>query len=67
MISSIGAKAGFVAAVNEKQKQVKSEQIESTQKYNDKVENIAAAIKNGTYKINLQSTSEKVALNLLNS
>lgn len=67
MISSVGAKTSLVAAVSESQKQIKSEQVRSVEKDNDRVTQIAAAIKNGTYKLNLQSTSEKMALNLLNS
>ncbi len=67
MISSIGVKTSLVAAVSESKKQVKSQQVEAIKKDDDKVAQIAMAIKNGTYKLNLQSTSEKMALNLLNS
>lgn len=66
MIKPIGSKVGFVSSLNEQNKQVKNPEVKPTPKKEDKVSEIATRIQNGTYKIDLQSTSEKMALNLLN-
>lgn len=66
MISPVGNKTGFVSALKEQDKQIKNKEVAAVQEKEDKVAAIKQAIKNGTYKIDLQTTSEKMALNLLN-
>ncbi|WP_104697191.1 MULTISPECIES: flagellar biosynthesis anti-sigma factor FlgM [unclassified Helicobacter] len=66
MISPVGNKAGLVGALEKQDKRIKNQEVNATQKREDKVAVIKQAIKNGTYKIDLQITSEKMALNLLN-
>ncbi|RDU74675.1 flagellar biosynthesis protein FlgM [Helicobacter anseris] len=66
MIGSVGAKVGFTNTLKEQDKQIKNQKVENTQIKEDKVSAISQSLKNGTYKINLNATAEKMALNLLN-
>ncbi len=67
MISPVGNKASLINALNKNNQQVKNQETKEVEKkQEDKVAQIAQAIKNGSYKVDIQSTSEKMALNLLN-
>lgn len=66
MVGSVGAKVGFANTLKEQDKQIRNQKVENTDIKEDKVSTISQSIKNGTYKINLNATAEKMALNLLN-
>ncbi|MDD6055954.1 MAG: flagellar biosynthesis anti-sigma factor FlgM [Helicobacter sp.] len=76
MISSFLQNSTFSSAINQAnnkvaqpQKEVRSESLETKKTQNDratsKVDSIKEAIKNGSYKIDLRATAEKVAQELL--
>ena len=66
MIRSVGANNPLATSLNQNLKQVKQQDKKIAAQQEDRVAKISAAIQNGDYKLELQKTSEKMALNLLN-
>lgn len=64
MLNIIG-KNPMVANVDSKIHKVGDQKVQAEKIQSDKVEKISQAVKSGSYKVDLQATSEKMALNLL--
>jgi len=60
MIKGITNTPTFISTISSKQNTEKTENVEKS-----KVENIKDAIKNGSYKIDLDNTASKIAKSLL--
>ncbi|MCE3036504.1 flagellar biosynthesis anti-sigma factor FlgM [Helicobacter sp. faydin-H20] len=66
MISSVGYKPVIASGIDTNQVKKQNEIQAKTQEVEqDKIQEIRKAIKKGEYKVDLQATSEKMALNLL--
>lgn len=52
--------------LSQKQITKQAQETQENQRVNDKVSKIKQSVENGTYKSDVQKTSEKMALNLLN-
>lgn len=66
MIHSVGSRPILASVENNQIKKANQQHAKAQEIEQDKIQNMREAIKKGTYKIDLQSTSEKMALNLLN-
>jgi len=60
MIKGISNNSTFISTISSKQENEKAQNVEKS-----KVESLKDAIKNGTYKIDIDSTAKKLAESLL--